>query len=256
MTPPTDLCGVNVRTGAAGRARLSALLGAVTTALVVACSDTSGPKVQVTVTAVIPYQGLTMGGTHVSILGTNFPTTVDSVRLGAGKLTSLERVSSSEITGTTAASGVAGTVDVTVYTAGAGAATCSACFRYVGLPLGNYRFTAGVYDHVVEIFVPLFYANVAITIQHDSEFSGSYTVTDSSSSVGESFPLSGWESFEGVQFAAQLGDTVMSCYGYYDSLGVKGSWIRYYPNCPQPSRCALNGIFTLARSADNSLGSR
>ena len=236
-----------------------ALRALLLVALAAGCSESSGPRgeqAQVTVTAVVPFSGLSMGGTQVSILGTEFPTTVDSVTLGAGKLSSLVRASSTVITGTAAASAVAGTVDVTVYTTGAGTATCSACFAYVGLAPGNYRFTAGYHNDIVGGTVVLYYANVAITIQHDSTFNGRYTVTDSSwGSIGESFPLSGWMSGESVQFAAQFGDTVMTCYGYYSfllhpqaevpPLGVEGDWDRYVSHCAG-SRCAAHGIFTLA----------
>ena len=129
-----------------------ALRALLLVALAAGCSESSGPRgeqAQVTVTAVVPFSGLSMGGTQVSILGTEFPTTVDSVTLGAGKLSSLVRASSTVITGTAAASAVAGTVDVTVYTTGAGTATCSACFAYVGLAPGNYRFTAGYHNDIV-----------------------------------------------------------------------------------------------------------
>jgi hypothetical protein len=82
------------------------------------------------VTGVSPSNGALAGGTAVTITGANFPTTVDSVRVGAGKLTGLSRVSSTQLTGTTPASSTSGAKDVIVYATASGSATCSACFTY------------------------------------------------------------------------------------------------------------------------------
>ncbi len=99
-------------------------------ALVAACSESSGPNEHMTVTGVSPDSGPATGGTIVMIAGTNFPTSVDSVKVGTGRLVNLARTSSTQLTGATPASNVADTVDVAVYTTGAGNATCTACFVY------------------------------------------------------------------------------------------------------------------------------
>lgn len=84
----------------------------------------------VTVSAVSPGSGPTEGGTSVTIAGTNFPSAVDSVRVGAGRLLSLARVSGTQLRGTTAAGTAPGAADVTVYTTDAGDGTCTGCFTY------------------------------------------------------------------------------------------------------------------------------
>ncbi len=88
----------------------------------------------VTVTSVSPNGGPLAGGTAVTITGTNFPSAVDSVRVGTGRLGNLVRASATQLTGATPASGTAGAVDVSVFTTGAGSGTCSACFTYLETP--------------------------------------------------------------------------------------------------------------------------
>ncbi len=110
------------------------MLAGLCIALAVHCSDSSGPQAtdaRLSVSGVSPASGPTTGGTAVTITGTNFPAAIDSVRFGNGRLGDPVRVSSAQITGTTPASSVAGSTDVTVYAAGAGTVTCSACFLYV-----------------------------------------------------------------------------------------------------------------------------
>jgi len=110
------------------RARsLCVLLGA---AVVAACSDGTSPAPTVTVTSVSPSSGPLAGGTAVTLTGANFPATVDSVRVGTGRLGSLVRVSGTQLTGTTPAGSAAGATDVTVYTTSAGSGTCTGCFTY------------------------------------------------------------------------------------------------------------------------------
>ncbi len=87
-----------------------------------------------TIDSVNPNSGPLTGGTAVIITGTNFPTTVDSVRVGTGRLDSLVRVSATQLTGTTPPDSVADTVDVTVYATTAGNAACTKCFIYNPLP--------------------------------------------------------------------------------------------------------------------------
>ena len=108
---------------------LCALLCAAVSA---ACSDGTGPAPDVTVTRVTPTNGPLAGGTAVAITGANFPATVDSVRVGTGRLGSLVRVSATQVTGTTPAGSTAGAVDVAVYTTSAGSGTCPRCFVYFG----------------------------------------------------------------------------------------------------------------------------
>jgi len=99
-------------------------------ALVAACSDGSGPALVVTVTSLNPNNGPLAGGTTVTITGTNFPATVDSVRVGTGRLGSLVRVSATQLTGKTPAGSTPGAVNVTSYTTTAGSGTCASCFTY------------------------------------------------------------------------------------------------------------------------------
>jgi hypothetical protein len=70
----------------------------------------------------------------VTLTGTNFPTTIDSVRVGTGRLGSLARVSGTQLTGITPPGSAAGAVDVVVYTTSAGDATCTGCFTYSSNP--------------------------------------------------------------------------------------------------------------------------
>lgn len=84
----------------------------------------------VTVSGVSPAGGRVSGGTTVTIAGTNFPATVDSVRVGTVRLGSVVRVSTTQLTGATAAASRAGTVDVVVYTTSQGSGTCAGCFTY------------------------------------------------------------------------------------------------------------------------------
>jgi alpha-tubulin suppressor-like RCC1 family protein len=109
---------------------LSFVVGGVLYALLGgACSD-AGPSRGVTVTAVSPGNGPLVGGTAVTLTGTNFPTTVDSVRVGTGRLASLVWVSETQLTGITPPGSAAGAVDVTVYTTSTGTANCTDCFTY------------------------------------------------------------------------------------------------------------------------------
>jgi hypothetical protein len=111
---------------------LRSLSGLLCAAVVAACSDGTGPRPApaVTASAVNPSGGPLAGGTAVTVTGTNFPTTVDSVRVGTGRLGSLLRVSATQLTGTTPPSGTVGAADVTVYTTGAGSGACAGCFTY------------------------------------------------------------------------------------------------------------------------------
>ena len=104
--------------------RIRSLCVLLCAALAAACSEGTGPAVTITVTSVSPNSGPLAGGTAVTITGTNFPATVDSVRVGAGLLESLVRVSATQLTGTTPAGVAPGAVEVTVYTTSAGSGTC------------------------------------------------------------------------------------------------------------------------------------
>ena len=99
-----------------------------------------------TVTSVSPTGGPQAGGTALTISGTNFPTTVDSVRVGTGRLGSLVRVSATQLTGITPSSSTAGAVNVTVYGASVGNGACTGCFTYTsgGTSLGT-KLTVGAY---------------------------------------------------------------------------------------------------------------
>jgi len=102
-------------------------------ALAAACSDGIAPPPPppaVTVTSMSPNNGPLAGGTAVTITGANFPTNLDSVRVGTGRLASLVRVSAMQFTGTTPANATAEAVDVTVYSTSAGTGTCTGCFAY------------------------------------------------------------------------------------------------------------------------------
>jgi alpha-tubulin suppressor-like RCC1 family protein len=94
------------------------------------CSERTSPPPLPAVSSVSPANGPLSGGTAVTIVGRNFPVTVDSVRLGSGRLGSLLRVSATQLTGTTPTQGAPGTVDVVVFTTGAGSGTCAGCYAY------------------------------------------------------------------------------------------------------------------------------
>ena len=83
-----------------------------------------------TVSGVSPSNGPLAGGMAVTITGTGFPATVDSVFIGAARLGNLVRVSATQLTGTTPARGTAGAVDVAVFTSGAGNGSCTGCYTY------------------------------------------------------------------------------------------------------------------------------
>jgi hypothetical protein len=85
-----------------------------------------------TISQVSPSNGPLSGGTFVTVTGTNFPSTVDSVQVDGAKLTGVSRVSSIQLTGTTPASSTGGARDVTVYASASGSATCTGCFTYSG----------------------------------------------------------------------------------------------------------------------------
>jgi alpha-tubulin suppressor-like RCC1 family protein len=134
--------------------------GLLCTVLVAACSDT-GPASVVTLTAVSPAEGPLAGGTVVTLTGTNFPTTVDSVRVGTGRLGSLMWLSGTQLTGITPPGSTAGDVDVVVHTTSAGQATCTGCFTY----------------------------NPAITVTGVSPSGGSLTGGTAVTLTGTSFPI-------------------------------------------------------------------
>lgn len=115
-------------------------------ALAAACSDGIGPARTVTVTSVSPSSGPGTGGTAVVITGTNFPLTIDSVRVGAGRLGSVVRSSDSLLAGTTPPGIAAGAVDVTVYATDAGSGTCSGCFSYVVFARYSVTFLGAGFD--------------------------------------------------------------------------------------------------------------
>ena len=106
------------------------LCGLLWVAVAAACSDGTGPAPVATVAGVSPDHGPLRGGTVVRISGTNFLTTIDSVRVGSGRLKGLVWMSSTSLRGTTPTSGATGAVDVTVYTTGSGSSTCTSCFTY------------------------------------------------------------------------------------------------------------------------------
>jgi alpha-tubulin suppressor-like RCC1 family protein len=83
-----------------------------------------------TVSSVSPNNGPLAGGTAVTITGTNFPMTVDSMRVGTGWLGSLVRANGTQLTGITPSGKASGAVDVTVYTTSEGSGTCTGCFTY------------------------------------------------------------------------------------------------------------------------------
>ena len=111
---------------------IRSLDGLLCAAVVAACSEGAGPQPvpPATVSGVSPNNGPQGGGTAVTITGANFPTTIDSVRVGTGRLSAVVRVSGTQLTGTTPASGTAGAAGVTVYTTAAGNGTCAGCFTY------------------------------------------------------------------------------------------------------------------------------
>ena len=90
-----------------------------------------------TIAGVTPGIGLLSGGTSVTIAGTGFPATVDSVRFGSGLLGSLMRVSGTQLVGVTPAGG-SGSADVAVYAASAGSASCAQCFSYLPAFVGDF----------------------------------------------------------------------------------------------------------------------
>jgi hypothetical protein len=94
------------------------------------CSSCFMYNPAVTLSGVSPNNGPLAGGTAVTITGTNFPTTIDSVLVGTAKLTAVSRLSSTQLTGTTPASSTSGAKDVVVYATSAGSATCTGCFTY------------------------------------------------------------------------------------------------------------------------------
>jgi hypothetical protein len=84
----------------------------------------------VAISAISPDSGTLDGGTVVTITGANFPTRVDSVRLGLSLLSQVTRVDSTELRGTTPAALRKGPVDLTVFSRTAGNAACATCFVY------------------------------------------------------------------------------------------------------------------------------
>jgi len=103
-----------------------------------------------TVTAVSPAGGPLVGGTTVTITGTNF-IDVTSVTIGGNELGSRFVVSPTRITGTTPAAISPGAKDVVVTSSSQGSGTCSGCFGYVATD-GQLAFTT-YRDGSWEIFV-------------------------------------------------------------------------------------------------------
>jgi IPT/TIG domain/Glycosyl hydrolases family 39 len=94
-------------------------------------TPTAGPSPAPTVTSVTPNTGSTLGGTLVTVQGTNFRTGA-TVSFGGSALT-VSTVSATSITGTTTAH-AAGAVNVVVTNVDAQAGTCTSCFAYVRRP--------------------------------------------------------------------------------------------------------------------------
>ncbi len=84
----------------------------------------------IAISAISPDSGTLDGGTVVAITGANFPTWVDSVRLGLSLLREVTRVDSTKLQGTTPSASWMGAVDLTVFSRTAGNTTCGACFVY------------------------------------------------------------------------------------------------------------------------------
>lgn len=124
----TQLTGTTPAGSAAGAVDVTVYTTAAGNGTCTGCF-THNPAVMVS--AVIPPSGPLAGGTVVTITGTNFPATMDSVRVGTGRLGGLVRASATQLTGTTTADSTAGPVDVAVYTTSAGNGTCAGCFTYI-----------------------------------------------------------------------------------------------------------------------------
>ncbi len=77
---------------------IRSLDGLLCAAVVAACSEGAGPQPvpPATVSGVSPNNGPQGGGTAVTITGANFPTTIDSVRVGTGRLSAVVRVSTGQ----------------------------------------------------------------------------------------------------------------------------------------------------------------
>jgi hypothetical protein len=126
----------------------------------------------VAVTSVSPTSGPTMGGTPVTITG-YFPTPVDSVLVGTGRLSNLAQWSETVLWGTTPAGGGAVAVDVTAYATASGSASCAGCFTFV--------LTSGFARYMVTLLGTGFDSSRAVDIN------------DSGSVVGQSWSAgSGW----------------------------------------------------------------
>jgi len=82
--------------------------------------------------SVSPASGSTLGGTNVTITGTDFRTGA-TVTFGGTALTSVTVVNANTISGTTA-SHAAGAVDVVVRNGDGQSGTCTGCYSYVASP--------------------------------------------------------------------------------------------------------------------------
>ena len=128
-----------------GLSRAITIVGGLLTVVTPGCKESGTSPALITVTAVSPATGPLAGGTSVTITGTNF-TNVTSVTIGGGALGNRTIVSSTQITGTTAAAASPGAKDVVVTSSSHGSATCSGCFSYVPigvLPQTVYIWTMG-----------------------------------------------------------------------------------------------------------------
>ena len=112
--------------------------------LLVACgSDSTAPGRPLTVSAVSPASGLVVGGTSVTITGTNF-IDVTGVTIGGAELADQMVVSATQITGTTPVGASFGPADLIVTTSGHGSGRCSGCFSYDPLGIQAQPITAGL----------------------------------------------------------------------------------------------------------------
>lgn len=109
--------------------RRRVLYGVLVTALVAACSETTGPG-RVSVTHVREGDGPLAGNSPVTVLGYNLRFGVDSVLFGGRRLQAWYPVDDTHLKGLTPAGAAPGPVDVTVYTSSAGACTCRRCYTY------------------------------------------------------------------------------------------------------------------------------
>jgi hypothetical protein len=98
-----------------------------------ACGDGSGPQAAPTVTAVSPNHGPLVGGTSVTITGTNF-TNITGVTFGGAALLNVTAVSQTQITGVTPPGPATGAQDVVVTSSNRGTGHCATCFSFTQFP--------------------------------------------------------------------------------------------------------------------------